>query len=66
MKQWLESKETKHETWLYLLFGVEMGPHALACGSTSLGWGEKWLNGDGGEGMGGLRDKGVSRHPRAA
>ena len=45
---------------------VEMGHHVLACGSTSLGWGEQWLNGDGGEGVGGLRGKGVSRHPQAA
>ena len=30
---------------------VEMGHHALACGSTSLGWGELWLNEDGGEGV---------------
>ena len=71
MKTWvrkqrkLRSKEIKHERQAIPSL-VEMGHHALACGSTSLGWGEKWLNGYGGEGVGGLRGKGVSRHPRAA
>ena len=60
----LRSKEIKHERQAIPSL-VEMGHHALACGSTSLGWGEQWLNGDGGEGVGGLRGKGVSRHPWA-
>ena len=61
----LRSKETKHERQdIHSL--VEMGHHALACGSISLGWGEKWLNRDGGEGVGGLRGKGVLRNPQAA
>ena len=60
----LRSKEINHERQA-IPSPVEMGHHALACGSTSLGWGEQWVNGDGGEGVGGLRGKGVSRHPRA-
>ena len=38
MKYWLESKETKHERQAIPSL-VEMGHHALACGSTSLGRG---------------------------
>ena len=38
MKYWLESKETKHERQAIPSL-VEKGHHALACGSTSLGWG---------------------------
>ena len=49
----MQERQVIHSLW------VEMGHRALACGSTSLGWGEKWLNGDGGEGVGGLRGKGL-------
>ena len=59
----LRSKEIKHERQAIPSL-VEMGHHALACGSTSLGWGEQRLNGVGGEGVSVLRGKGVSRHPR--
>ena len=60
----IRSKEIKHEIQAIPSL-VEMGHHALACGSTSLRLGKQWLNGDGGEGVGGLRGKGVSRHPWA-
>ena len=58
----LSKTEINH--WVYLLL-VEMGHHALAHGSTSLGWGAmaqgewRWRRGS----VGGLRGKCFSRHP---
>ena len=58
MKYWLESKEIKHERQAIPSL-VEMGHHAMACGSTSLGWGAlvqwKWRR----VSVGGLRGKGL-------
>ena len=61
----LRSKGIKHERQA-IPSPVEMGHHALALEAPLLDGGEKWLNGYGGEGLGGLRGKGMSRHPRAA